>query len=222
MKHILIRLVKRNSCLQLIPPTKPLSRKQVQTFNKLSSPQKASRASSAPQEDFPMGDFEKTSLSDLRNALDCQVCALHGAERSPMRTSNVSLKSQYAEMKPLILSRFLPSHPPTPGHASANFSFAGATASIRGEPRSSALSAAKTGFRAFSQSLARQYQPQNIHVAHFVIGGIIGTERMTGFQDVSVVGLRKYGSGSISQASRHSCFEDALERQTGLKSSHEH
>lgn len=44
--------------------------------------------------------------------------------------------------------------------------FTGATASIRGNVVTSAFSAAKHGARALSQSLAKEFGKQNIHVAH--------------------------------------------------------
>jgi NAD(P)-dependent dehydrogenase (short-subunit alcohol dehydrogenase family) len=55
--------------------------------------------------------------------------------------------------------------------------FTGATASLRGRPRFAAFAAAKAGLRMVSQSLAREFQPQGIHVAHVVIDGSIRGER---------------------------------------------
>ncbi len=50
----------------------------------------------------------------------------------------------------------------------------GASASVRGYPNSSSFAMGKFGLRGLAQSLARELQPQNIHVAHFVIdGGIL-------------------------------------------------
>ncbi len=44
--------------------------------------------------------------------------------------------------------------------------FTGATASVRGNVVTSAFAAAKHGQRALSQSLAKEFGKQNIHVAH--------------------------------------------------------
>ena len=44
--------------------------------------------------------------------------------------------------------------------------FSGATASIRGGPVTSILSAGKFALRALSQSLAKEFGKENIHVAH--------------------------------------------------------
>jgi NAD(P)-dependent dehydrogenase (short-subunit alcohol dehydrogenase family) len=51
----------------------------------------------------------------------------------------------------------------------------GATASLRGSARFAALAVGKFGLRAFAQSLAREFGPQGIHVAHVVIDGQIDT-----------------------------------------------
>jgi short-subunit dehydrogenase len=44
--------------------------------------------------------------------------------------------------------------------------FTGATASLRGNVTTSAFAAGKSGSRALSQSLAKEFGKQNIHVAH--------------------------------------------------------
>jgi NAD(P)-dependent dehydrogenase (short-subunit alcohol dehydrogenase family) len=54
----------------------------------------------------------------------------------------------------------------------------GATASLRGSACFSALAVGKFGLRALAQSMAREFGPQGIHVAHVVIDGQINTPRM--------------------------------------------
>lgn len=51
--------------------------------------------------------------------------------------------------------------------------FTGATASLRGASGFSAFASAKHGLRAVAQSMAREFGPQGIHVAHTVIDGMI-------------------------------------------------
>jgi NAD(P)-dependent dehydrogenase (short-subunit alcohol dehydrogenase family) len=51
----------------------------------------------------------------------------------------------------------------------------GATASLRGSARFSALAVGKFGLRALAQSMAREFGPQGIHVAHIIIDGQIDT-----------------------------------------------
>jgi NAD(P)-dependent dehydrogenase (short-subunit alcohol dehydrogenase family) len=55
--------------------------------------------------------------------------------------------------------------------------FTGATASLRGGARFQNLAVGKFGLRALAQSMAREFQPQGIHVAHVVIDGQIESER---------------------------------------------
>ena len=54
----------------------------------------------------------------------------------------------------------------------------GATASMRGSARFSALAVGKFGLRALSQSMARELGPQGVHVAHVIIDGQINTPRV--------------------------------------------
>ena len=53
--------------------------------------------------------------------------------------------------------------------------FTGASASVKGYPLSAPFAMGKFALRGLAQSIARELQPQGIHVAHFVIdGGIRG------------------------------------------------
>jgi NAD(P)-dependent dehydrogenase (short-subunit alcohol dehydrogenase family) len=54
----------------------------------------------------------------------------------------------------------------------------GATASVRGGGAFIAFASAKAALRSLAQSAAREYGPQGIHVAHVVIDGGIGGERL--------------------------------------------
>ena len=49
--------------------------------------------------------------------------------------------------------------------------FTGASASIKGYPRSAPFAMGKFALRGLAQSMARELAPQGIHVAHFVIDG---------------------------------------------------
>lgn len=50
----------------------------------------------------------------------------------------------------------------------------GATASLRGKPKTAAFAAAKSAQRSFTQSLARQLWPKNVHVCLAIIDGGVG------------------------------------------------
>ena len=54
----------------------------------------------------------------------------------------------------------------------------GATASLRGSANFAALATGKFGLRALAQSMAREFGPQGIHVAHVVIDGQIDTPQL--------------------------------------------
>jgi NAD(P)-dependent dehydrogenase (short-subunit alcohol dehydrogenase family) len=47
----------------------------------------------------------------------------------------------------------------------------GASASVKGYAQSASFAMGKFGLRGLAQSLAREFQPQGLHIAHFVIDG---------------------------------------------------
>ena len=55
--------------------------------------------------------------------------------------------------------------------------FTGASASVKGYAKSAPFAMGKFALRGLAQSLARELQPQGIHVAHFVIDGGIRSDR---------------------------------------------
>jgi NAD(P)-dependent dehydrogenase (short-subunit alcohol dehydrogenase family) len=54
----------------------------------------------------------------------------------------------------------------------------GASAALRGKAKFSALAVGKFGLRALSQSIAREFGPQGVHVSHVIIDGQINTPSM--------------------------------------------
>ena len=56
--------------------------------------------------------------------------------------------------------------------------FTGASGSLRGKPSFAQFAAAKSGLRMIAQSMAREFGPQGIHVAHVVIDGGVAGERL--------------------------------------------
>jgi NAD(P)-dependent dehydrogenase (short-subunit alcohol dehydrogenase family) len=56
----------------------------------------------------------------------------------------------------------------------------GATASLRGGASFATLAVGKFALRALGQSLAREFHPQGIHVAHILVDGQIKSERFAG------------------------------------------
>lgn len=61
--------------------------------------------------------------------------------------------------------------------------FTGASASLRGKPPFAAFASAKAGLRAIAQSMAREFGPRGVHVAHVIIDGGIAGERLAQFTE---------------------------------------
>lgn len=57
------------------------------------------------------------------------------------------------------------------GHGSLFFT--GASASMRGRPNFAHFASMKGGLRMLAQALAREYGPRGVHVAHFIIDGVV-------------------------------------------------
>jgi NAD(P)-dependent dehydrogenase (short-subunit alcohol dehydrogenase family) len=58
---------------------------------------------------------------------------------------------------------------------SGSILFTGASASVKGFANSAGFAMPKFGLRGLAQSMARELAPKNVHVAHFVIDGGIGS-----------------------------------------------
>jgi NAD(P)-dependent dehydrogenase (short-subunit alcohol dehydrogenase family) len=59
-------------------------------------------------------------------------------------------------------------------HGQRSILFTGATASVRGGAAFAAFAGGKFALRALAQSMARELGPKGIHVAHFILDGMIG------------------------------------------------
>jgi NAD(P)-dependent dehydrogenase (short-subunit alcohol dehydrogenase family) len=66
---------------------------------------------------------------------------------------------------------------------SGSILFTGATASVKGFAGSAGFAMPKFGLRGLAQSMARELAPSNIHVAHFIIDGAIGSSGNQGEAD---------------------------------------
>jgi NAD(P)-dependent dehydrogenase (short-subunit alcohol dehydrogenase family) len=62
--------------------------------------------------------------------------------------------------------------------AAGTLLFTGATGSMRGSANFSPFAAAKAALRMVAQSLAREFGPQGIHVAHVIVDGMIEGDRV--------------------------------------------
>lgn len=80
----------------------------------------------------------------------------------------------------MVLSAINVLHAVIPGmlkQGNGNIIVSGATGSIRGGENFSAFASAKFALRGLTQSLAREYQKQGIHIAHVILDGILDTSR---------------------------------------------
>jgi len=68
------------------------------------------------------------------------------------------------------------------GGPSGSLFFTGASASVKGYAQSAPFAMGKFALRGLAQSLARELQPQNLHVAHFVIDGGIARAGRPGYE----------------------------------------
>lgn len=95
--------------------------------------------------------FMQTSIEDFQSAWNSMVL-------SAINTLHVVLPLMVQQGKGSIL-------------------VSGATGSLRGGANFSAFASAKFALRGLIQSLAREYQPQGIHIAHVILDGILDTPR---------------------------------------------
>jgi NAD(P)-dependent dehydrogenase (short-subunit alcohol dehydrogenase family) len=121
------------------------------------------------------------AVSELFNAYDTDFGPLDVLVYNP----NVMLRGTIAEVDPegtkntLLVSAygaFLAAQQAAirmQQAGSGTMLFTGASAGIKGYPKSAPFAMGKFALRGLCQSLARELSPQNIHVAHFVIDGQI-------------------------------------------------
>lgn len=105
--------------------------------------------------DFLRKSFMETTEEELRTRLGANGLGLLNFSQAtiPLLLETVSAEPEYS---PTLL-------------------ITGASASLRGKAEFGAFATGKTALRTLSQSLAREYWPQGIHVAHAVIDGVIRT-----------------------------------------------
>ena len=60
----------------------------------------------------------------------------------------------------------------------ASLLFTGASGSLRGKASFAHFASAKAGLRMLTQSLAREYGPQGLHVGHVIVDGVINGDRI--------------------------------------------
>ncbi len=139
----------------------------------------------------PIGDFKTLDLADenavaatLKDIIDThgvpQVVVHNTAELVISPFADISLQDFSRTWTSMVQTAFLLGQNTLAPMAEAGrgaFIVSGATASLRGGARFAAFASAKFALRGLTQSLAREYQPQGVHVCHTILDGIIDTGR---------------------------------------------
>ncbi|KAI1083743.1 NAD(P)-binding protein [Whalleya microplaca] len=114
---------------------------------------------------------------------------------------------------PLLLEAVLESeHPPT-------LLITGATASVRGSLYFSTMGASMFARRALGQSLAREFGPQGVHVAHAIIDGVIDIKRTSGYSPNNGAEDGKLKADSIAETywNLHTQHRSAFTQEVDLR-----
>ncbi|MDA8391177.1 MAG: SDR family NAD(P)-dependent oxidoreductase [Gammaproteobacteria bacterium] len=129
-----------------------------------------------------------TDAADTARAWD-EICRLHGVPQVIVHNAVELVTGPFLEQTPAafrqaweaaVLSAVhvaQQAFPPMIAAGGGTFLVSGATASIRGGARFAPFAAAKFALRGLAQALAREFQPQGIHVVHVLLDGIIWSER---------------------------------------------
>jgi NAD(P)-dependent dehydrogenase (short-subunit alcohol dehydrogenase family) len=139
-----------------------------------------------PSLEFTIGDASKAE--DARGFVECAerlaplaVAVQNAGGNTPspfLKLSEASFEQHWREH---ALSGFQLSQASIPAllrNGGGSLFFTGASGSLRGKANFAPFAAAKAAQRALAQSIAREFGPQGIHVAHVVIDGGIAGERL--------------------------------------------
>lgn len=141
--------------------------------------------------DTPIGTFHSVDLSDPEPtaALLSDLITTYGPPRIVVQNTaelviapfaRTTLSDYQRTWTSMVQSLVVVAHSvidPMADAGGGTFIVSGATASLRGGARFSAFASAKFALRGLTQSLAREYQPRGVHVAHVILDGIIDTPR---------------------------------------------
>jgi NAD(P)-dependent dehydrogenase (short-subunit alcohol dehydrogenase family) len=121
------------------------------------------------------------AFGEIERTLDVPDVVIYNAHRIELRSALETTPEAFAEAWRVgCFGAFLLARRVLPGMrkrgAGALF-FTGATSSLRAGKRSAAFGSAKFALRGLAQSLAREFGPEGIHVAHVVIDGLVWSER---------------------------------------------
>ncbi len=137
-------------------------------------------AADATSEDAMAALFEHACRPDpTRSAPNLVVFNAGNNQRIPFAELDIGVVREFLEVGCVagfivgreVARRIVPLGP-------ATLLFTGASASLRGRPGFAQFAAAKAGLRMLAQSMAREFGPQGLHVAHVIIDGGIDGQRL--------------------------------------------
>ncbi|KAH8735181.1 short chain dehydrogenase [Ilyonectria robusta] len=106
--------------------------------------------------------------------------------------------SRFAQNSLPLLLESVPESPNPP-----SLLITGATASVKGSALFGSFAAGKFALRALGQSLAREFGPQGVHVAHIIVDGIIDIPRTKHFTTASSAEDAKLKPEAIAETYWH-------------------
>ncbi|KAJ7450049.1 hypothetical protein B0H11DRAFT_2078243 [Mycena galericulata] len=155
---------------------------------------KAIKASGGNAESFPVSAYGASELTAAFEAVHARYPAPEYAITAAIFNSGQAVWKPFLEVKPedvtesnkvniegsfafarAAILAFQKNEPSLATGAKGTLVFTGATASVRGNVTTSVFAAGKFAVRALSQSLAKEFGKQDIHVAHAIIDGGITT-----------------------------------------------
>lgn len=139
----------------------------------------------------PAGDFHTLDLADIDAvpAKIAEIIAEHGAPKIVVHNTAELVIAPFGETTlddfqrtwtSMVQTAILLGQStlqPMARAGGGTFIVSGATASLRGGAKFSAFASAKFALRGLTQSLAREYQSEGVHVCHAILDGIIDTAR---------------------------------------------
>ena len=124
---------------------------------------------------------DEVCTATLRDLGEPSVLIYNAGSYQPGGLADITPEQFEAAWKTGCLGAFLFARRLLPAMAAGgrgNVLLTGATAAWRGGKGFATLAVPKFGLRALAQSMAREYGPQGVHVAHVVIDGQIDTPRL--------------------------------------------
>ncbi len=120
-----------------------------------------------------INEIEKT-LGTINVAV-CNAHKLHIASFLETKTEDLEAVWQNTCFSAMTVAKAV--IPSMQANKAGTIIFTGATAGFRGGAKFSAFASAKFALRGFAQALAREFQPQGIHVVHAVLDGLLWEEQ---------------------------------------------